>query len=71
MTAKEMAALIGRKGYARLAASGAGNVLRVDVEVIDAKQAFGRQDVLVTPVAGAGKAWMSLENVTLYEEKSS
>lgn len=70
MSAKELAAYIGREGRALLRASNRGDALRVDVRVLDAKTAFGRIDLLVEPLAGAGKAWMSADAVTLYEEAS-
>jgi hypothetical protein len=38
--------------------------LRFTVRVVDARQRFGRTDVLVTPLAGDGQAWKSLDSVT-------
>lgn len=68
MTAKDLGALIGRTGYVGMSSSNSGDRVRVDVRILDARTAFGREDVLVEPVAGAGKTWVSLDNVTLNEE---
>ena len=32
----------------------------VNVEVLDARQVFGRTDVLIRPVAGRGTTWVAL-----------
>lgn len=62
MTAVELAKLVGRKGMALLSASaGAGRQLRCPVEVKDARENFGRTELLVTPVGGSGEAWISDE----------
>jgi hypothetical protein len=39
--------------------------LQVGVEVIDSRMAYGREDVLVRPIGGAGKAWMSADSVRM------
>lgn len=65
MTTAALAKLMNRRGQARLSASGSGHGVLVDVWIRDAKTAFGRTDVLVEPVAGLGRLWMSLENVEL------
>jgi hypothetical protein len=39
--------------------------LHVGVEVIDSRMAYGRQDVLVRPIGGAGQAWMSADSVRM------
>jgi hypothetical protein len=36
---------------------------KVRVKIIDAKQAFGRTDVKITPEAGEGTAWVSKQHV--------
>lgn len=69
--AKDLSALIGRKGYVRMSSSNSGDRVRVDVRILDGRTAFGREDLLVKPVAGDGEAWVSLDNVTLYSESVS
>jgi hypothetical protein len=38
--------------------------LAVPVAVIDTRRAFGRTDALVTPVGGAGEAWVQSARLT-------
>ena len=52
MTALEMIALIGKKGYVD------AEDFTIEVEVIDARVRFGETDVLVRPVAGRGEKWV-------------
>lgn len=71
-SAAEMGRMIGRRGLAALSASGgAEGVLRVAVTVRDVRERFGKLDLLVTPVAGVGEAWVSEGKVELAEEASS
>lgn len=37
--------------------------LTVEVVVVDAKQAYGHERVLIKPVAGSGEAWVNLERL--------
>ena len=37
--------------------------LQVAVKILDARENFGRIDVLVTPEAGSGQAWVSAPRV--------
>ena len=37
--------------------------LRLDVQIIGARQAYGREEFLVRPLAGAGQTWVSATNV--------
>jgi hypothetical protein len=57
----ELASLVGQSGLLEVERT----PLRVRVKVLDAKRAFDRLDVRVTPEAGEGEAWVSLERVTL------
>jgi hypothetical protein len=41
--------------------------IRVRVEVLDVRTVFGRTDILVTPVEGAGEAWISADRIYLEE----
>ena len=58
MTGREAAAYIGRKGMLRL------NGFRVEVDVLDAREAYGRIDLLVRPTAGSGEVWKQADTVT-------
>lgn len=37
--------------------------MRIKVKVLDARKSFGRDDVLITPVAGDGEQWVDLTRV--------
>jgi hypothetical protein len=63
MTALEQQRLIGMQGLLRLQ-EGSG-VIRVRVTIKDAREAFGRLDVLVEPVDGEGTTWVSAERVRM------
>ena len=69
MTARELTAKIGKKGTARLTTHGKGFVT-VEIEVTDARTAFGRIDLEVTPVAGSGRMWVSADSVQLFTTTS-
>jgi len=62
MTARETLELIGRTGILHQGELGVG------AEVRDAREAYGRTDYLVVPIAGTGSTWVSAERVTLDEE---
>ncbi len=61
LTAKELAEYIGKAG--RLSIE--GGKLLMNVECHDVRQAWGRVDVLLIPVegAGVGNVWVSTERV--------
>lgn len=61
MTARELAQNIG--GHGVLSVAG----LRVRVKVLDVRQAFGRIDYLVTPIAGSNEKWVQADGVKLDE----
>ena len=64
MTARELADLIDKQATLAVPAESKGTaVLEVAVQILDAREHFGRIDVLVTPVQGAGQAWVSAERV--------
>lgn len=67
MSARELAKYIGREGLAAWLTRG-GTTLRVPVKVLDARTAFGREDVQITPLGGKGSAWVSLETVDFEPE---
>lgn len=60
MTTREAMELVGRTGRLRTAEG-----LAVMVKVEDAREVWGRRDLLVVPFAGTGKAWVSAARVTL------
>jgi hypothetical protein len=55
-TANELSVAIGRRVLVS-----AGNGLWFPCEVIDAKSSYGQERILVSPEAGEGKAWVSVE----------
>lgn len=73
MSAAEMAKYLGQSGHARMAASNGGDVVRVPVHVIDARETFGRVDLQVVviedgvPSPELGSTWISRDNVVLKE----
>lgn len=62
MSIAKLASFIGKAGLMRLPEFGG---IQVPVTITDVKEAFGRTDVLVTPIAGEGVVWVSLDRVTL------
>lgn len=37
--------------------------LTIEVKIIDRRQVWGREDVLVTPVAGEGRRWVYVDSL--------
>ena len=37
--------------------------MRIKVKVIDSRKSFGRDDVLITPIAGDGMKWIDLNSL--------
>lgn len=75
MTGAELAALIGRQGLMRIKARPGGVQLRMPVQVVDAKRAYGVTRYLITPLhqgaintAAMGKEWVNASRVQLTEE---
>ena len=64
MTAREIADLLDKT--ATLSTEG----LSVPVRIVDARENFGRMDVLVTPEGGSGQAWVSAERVKVGRGKA-
>lgn len=63
---KTAAEIIGHRGkYELPVQSLPAEPFRVDVQVLDAKTAFGRTDALVTPIAGDGKAWVDSDRIEI------
>jgi hypothetical protein len=58
-TAKFLMQIVGRKGHWNIAG------VAVAVEILDARQVFNREDVLIRPVAGHGEVWVSASSIRL------
>jgi hypothetical protein len=65
MSAKEMAALVGRQAEMRIELS--SGTIYIPVTIEDAKAAYGRVVALVSPVGGEGTAWVDRDRLTLVE----
>jgi len=68
MSIRELIARVGQGGL-----TGSLSVeksLRVNVRIVDAREAYGRTDYLVEPIAGAGQQWVSAERVSLDSDDS-
>lgn len=61
MTSKQLGAFIGRAALYRPDKSD----IKFEVEVADAREVFGRREVLIRPLAGGGSRWVNLESLTL------
>lgn len=64
LTGFDLADYMGRTGSLRV------DSLRVEVRIADARQVWGRLDLLVSPVAGQGAEWVSAERVTITPQYS-
>lgn len=58
-SAVDLSSFIGRTGLMAIPRT----ALQVEVRVSDARSAFGRVDLLVTPTAGAGSDWVARTNI--------
>lgn len=69
MTAREIADLLDKQATLSVyTTAGRGtepgpNRLEIPVQILNARENFGRIDVLVTPEGGSGQAWVSAERV--------
>ena len=61
MTAGELGKLIGNNGLITITMH--SQSFKAPVEIIDARTAFGRVDVLVKPTGGEGQAWVDANRV--------
>ena len=64
--ARNMDGSIDFDAYCGLSGSILHGELRIDVEVIDARQRYGHLDLLVTPISGDGSRWVERKNVHLH-----
>lgn len=62
MTTAEKSKLIGRHALRPIDKMGD---LKMAVELLDIREAYGRVDALVRPLAGAGTAWVALHSLHL------
>ena len=66
MTAKQALQLIDRIGFVSFANYRNVNNIRFQCRILDVRPgSFGRTDILVTPLSGEGKDWISLERIAL------
>jgi hypothetical protein len=63
-TAIELAKLVGRWGLY----DPAGNGLVFGVTVIDAREHYGKTQILIQPKHGTGSAWVNLASVALSKD---
>ena len=64
MTSRELLRLLDKEGTLSIPTS-SGDTLTIGVRILDARENFGRVDVLVEPITGEGQAWYSADNVKL------
>ena len=57
MTSREIAELLNKRATVEL------NGMTVNVKILDGREAYGRTDVLITPISGSGQTWVSAERV--------
>ena len=67
---KELMARVGKKGWAKVSV-GRGTLLTIPVLIMDARKAFGRSEYLVTPLRGAGEAWVAASGVETVLERGA
>ena len=66
MTSEELRAYVGRQGLLTM-----GGPLSVLVKSVDAREVFGRLDILVEPVEGTGQAWVAESRIAWNSELAS
>lgn len=64
MTSKDLTQYIGQKLEWQ-----ASTKVTVSVKILDARETFGRTDLLITPVSGQGEQWVSSESCKPQETK--
>lgn len=70
MTITELARLVGKTGLITFYLPGKNKPsnIRVAIKIKDIRPGlFGRTDCLISPLAGEGEEWVSLERITLEE----
>lgn len=66
-TESEVSAYVGRSGT--LPVQFSSGALGIEVRVLDAREAYGRIDILIEPLYGAGSVWVQSHKVELNEER--
>lgn len=64
MTPAYLAKYVGRTGLYKNTRSG----LTIPIRTLDARKAYGRVEVKVTPVGGSGQKWVDVNNLKLEKE---
>jgi hypothetical protein len=59
----ELATFVGQKGY--LLTEG----LQVPVQVLDVRQVWGNVQVLITPIHGEGRKWVSADRFQVFKKE--
>ncbi len=59
MTSEELATYVGKVGLLNI-----GDSFAVDVKSLDARESFGRLDILIEPVAGVGLKWVAESRIS-------
>lgn len=60
LSAEELASFVGRTGHYQARAG-----MTVEIRVTNARESYGRLDLLVAPIAGTGEAWISTALIKL------
>ncbi len=60
MTVKELSKIIGKKFFLTVESN-----LKIPVEVIDVKQAYGKSLFLIVPLQGNGQKWISEDRLNI------
>ena len=63
MTNQELAAYVGREGLVTY-----GGTIAVQVKSLDAREVYGRLDILIEPIAGTGQTWVAESRIAWQAE---
>jgi hypothetical protein len=66
--AQDLARLVGQTGDLIMSSVRKDDDLRVKVRIEDARVSYGRLDLLVSPIQGTGRMWVSGERVILTDD---
>ena len=61
MTTTQTNLLLGQRGQIFVER----NKLAIEVQIVDARSSYGRQEVMIQPTSGLGRTWVQLERVNL------
>lgn len=68
LTANEMQQATNGRRFFRVPSGSRKESIFVEVRVVDTRSQFGRVDVRISPVAGSGSMWVSLDNLATEEQ---